>query len=179
MWRALTYFLCRACYLGHRTTRGRPELTKLAAPVALVLLVAIGAVEARVSAEQLAATVGRPRLDSAGVLLTAAGLLASTVIYLALGHLAEGDRAALRTGAVAGAIAGLVGGALRATIIAGAVADLVARYAAVPEWFVPSALAVFVALSCAASAVGGGALAWTGRRLSRAARSRPPDGFAR
>src|SRR5207244_1080499 len=59
-------------------------------------------------------------------------------------------------------------------LVAGPVADLVARYAAVPDWFVPGVLAVFVALSCVASAVGGGALAWTGRRLSRAARSRPP-----
>ncbi len=47
-------------------------------------------------------------------------------------------------------------------------------YAAVPDWFVPVALGMFVALSCAASVVGGGALAWTGRRLSRALRSRPP-----
>jgi hypothetical protein len=127
-----------------------------------------------VSADQLAATVGRPRLESAGVLLTAAGLLASAVVYLVLGHLAADDRSALRTGAVTGTIAGLLGGSLRAAIIAGAVRDLVARFAAVPDWFVPSTLAVFVALSCAAGAVGGGALAWTGRRLSRAARSRPP-----
>lgn len=144
-----------------------------------MLLVAIGVIEALVSAEQLAATVGRPRLDSAGVLQTAAGFLASTAVYLALGRLAASERAAVRTGTLTGASAGLVGGSLRALIIGGAVADLVARYAAVPEWFVPSALAVFVALSCAASAVGGGALAWTGRRLSRAARSRPPDGSAR
>lgn len=47
-------------------------------------------------------------------------------------------------------------------------------YAAVPDWFVTLALGVFVALSCAVSAVGGGAIAWTGRRISRAARSRPP-----
>jgi hypothetical protein len=139
-----------------------------------VLLVAIGAIEAWVSADQLAATVGRPRLENAGVLLTAAGLLASTVVYLVLGRLAADDRAALRAGAVTGALAGVIGGSLRAIIIGGAVAELVARYAAVPDWFVPGALAVFVALSCVASAVSGGALTWTGRRLSRAARSRPP-----
>jgi hypothetical protein len=143
-------------------------------PVAIVLLIAIGAVEASVSAQQLAESVGRPRLEGAGVTLSAAGLLASTAVYFVIGHLSADARAALRTGAVTGAIAGLVGGALRALIISGAVRDLVARYAAVPEWFVPAALAVFVGLSCAASAVGGGALAWTGRRLSRAARSRPP-----
>lgn len=149
-------------------------MSRIASPVAIVLLIAIGAVEASVSTQQLAESVGRPRLEGAGVTLSAAGLLASTVVYLVLGHLAADDRAALRTGALTGTLAGLVGGAVRALIIGGAVAALVARYAAVPDWFVTLALAVFVVLSCAASAVGGGALAWTGRRLSRAARSRPP-----
>jgi len=149
-------------------------VSRFAAPVATILLIAIGAVEARVSAQQLAETVGRPRLEGAGVLLTAAGLLASTVVYLVLGHLADDDRAAVRSGAVTGALAGLIGGALRAFIISGAVADLVTRYAAVPDLFVTVALAAFVALACVGSAVGGGALAWTGRRLSRAVRSRPP-----
>jgi hypothetical protein len=139
----------------------------------LLVLVAIGTIEARVSAEQLAATAGRPRLETAGVLLTAAGVLASAVVYLVLGHLASDDRAALRVGVAVGALAGLIGGSVRALIISGSVTDLVARYAAVPEWFVVSALAVFVALSCVACAVGGGALAWTGRRVSRAVRSRP------
>ena len=143
-------------------------------PVATALLIVIGAMEARVSAQQIAESVGRPRLESAGVMLTAAGLLASTVVYLVLGHLATNDHAALRTGVITGVLAGLVGGALRALIISGAVADLVARYAAVPDWFITVALGIFVVLSCAASAVGGGAIAWTGRRISRAARSRPP-----
>lgn len=141
---------------------------------ATALLAVIGAIEARVSAQQLAESVGRPRLESAGVMLSAAGLLASTVVYLVLGHLSSDDRAALRSGVITGALAGLVGGTLRAFIISGAVADLVARYAAVPEWFITLALAIFVILSCVASAVGGGAIAWTGRRISRAARSRPP-----
>jgi hypothetical protein len=96
------------------------------------------------------------------------------LVYLVVGHLALDDRAALRAGALTGTFAGLVGGTVRALIISGVVADLVARYAAVPDWFVALALGVFVALSVAASAVGGGALAWTGRRLSRALRSRPP-----
>lgn len=149
-------------------------MKRIAAPLAVVVLVAIGAVESSVSAQQLAEAVGRPRLEGAGVTLTAAGLLASAAIYLVLGYLAANDRAALRAGAITGVFAGLVGGTVRALIISGAVAVLVARYAAVPDWFVTVALGVFVALSCAASAAGGGALAWTGRRLSRAARSRPP-----
>ena len=149
-------------------------MSRIVAPLATVVLIAIGAIEARVSAQQLAETVGRPRLESAGVMLTAAGLLASTVVYLVLGHLAENDRAALRSGALTGALAGLIGGTARAFIIDGPVSDLVTRYASVPDWFVPTALAVFVALSCAGSTAGGAALAWTGRRLSRAARSRPP-----
>lgn len=149
-------------------------MIRVATPVAVLLLVAIGAVEARVSAQQIAESVGRPRLESAGVMLTAAGLLASTVVYLVLGYVSTDDRAALRAGVVTGVLAGLVGGALRALIIAGAVADLVARYAAVPDWFIAVALGVFVVLSAVASAGGGGAIAWTGRRISRAARSRPP-----
>ena len=149
-------------------------MTKAAIPVATALLIVIGVIEARVSAQQIAESVGRPRLESAGVMLTAAGLLAGTAIYLVLGHLAIDDRVALRTGAITGALAGLVGGALRALVISGAVADLVARYAAVPDWFITVALGMFVVLSCVASAVGGGAIAWTGRRISRAVRSRPP-----
>ena len=149
-------------------------MRRAAIPVATLLLTVIGVAEARVSAQQIAESVGRPRLESAGVMLTVAGLLASTVIYLVLGHIATDDRAALRTGVATGVLAGLVGGALRALIISGAVADLVARYAAVPNWFITVALGIFVVLSCVASAVGGGAIAWTGRRISRAARSRPP-----
>ena len=146
---------------------------RVASPIATVVLVAIGAVEASVSAQQLAESVGRPRIESAGVMLTAAGLLASALVYLVLGHLAVDDGAAVRSGLLTGAFAGLIGGTIRAVIISGAVSSMVARYAALPDWFVPSALAVFVGLSCAASVAGGAALAWTGRRLSRAARSRP------
>lgn len=144
-----------------------------AASIATGVLIAIGAVEASVSAQQLAESVGRLRLESAGVTLSAAGLLASAAVYLVLGHLAVDDRAAVRAGAVTGAFAGVMGGSVRALIISGAVASIVSRYAAVPDWFVPAALAVFVGLSSAASIAGGAALAWTGRRLSRAARSRP------
>jgi hypothetical protein len=145
---------------------------RIAPLIATIVLIGIGAVEASVSAQQLADSVGRPRLESAGVMLSAAGLLASAVVYLLLGHLAVDDRASLRAGGVTGALAGLIGGTLRALIISGELASLVIRYAAVPDWFLPVALAVFVGLSCAASVVGGAALAWTGRRLSRAARSR-------
>ena len=106
--------------------------------------------------------------------LTAAGLLASALIYLILGLLAPDDRAAVHIGALTGVFAGLIGGTVRAVIISGVVAELVARYAAVPDWFVAIALGVFVVLSSAVSAAGGGTLAWTGRRLSRALRSRPP-----
>lgn len=149
-------------------------MRRTAASLAVVLLVAIGAVEASASLEQLASSAGRPRLEGPGVALTAVGLLASAAVYLALGFLAADDRTATRAGAITGAVAGALGGTVRAVIVGGAVADLVARYAAVPAWFIPASLAVFVALACVASAVGGAALAWTGCRLSRAARSRPP-----
>jgi len=147
-----------------------------AAPaVAVVLLIAIGAIEASVSAQQLAEAIGRPRLEGAGVTLTAAGLLASALIYLVLGHIALDDRAALHAGALTGAFAGCA--LLRRARSAHAKQMSAAsprEYAAVPDWFVTLALCVFVALSCAVSTLGGGAIAWTGRRLSRAARSRPP-----
>ena len=149
-------------------------MRRIAPAVAVVVLVAIGAAEARVSVEQLAATAGRPRLETAGLTLTAAGLLASAAIYILLGFFAHDDATALRAGAITGAVAGLVGGAVRAFIIGETVTDLVTRYAAVPDVFVAAALVVFVGLSCAVSVAGGAALAWTGRRLSRAARSRPP-----
>lgn len=68
-------------------------MKRIAAPLAVVVLVAIGAVESSVSAQQLAEAVGRPRLEGAGVTLTAAGLLASAAIYLVLGYLAANDRA--------------------------------------------------------------------------------------
>ena len=147
-------------------------MRRIAPLIATGVLIGIGAVEASISAQQLADSVGRPRLESAGVMLSAAGLLASAVVYLLLGHLAVDDRGALHAGVVTGALAGLIGGSVRALIISGELASLVIRYAAVPDWFLPVALAVFVGLSCAASVVGGAALAWTGRRLSRAARSR-------
>jgi hypothetical protein len=146
----------------------------IAYAVAVALLVAIGAIEASVSAEQLSTQSTRPRLEAAGVMLTAGGLLASTLIYLVLGHFTASEGAAIRTGVITGVFAGLIGGTARALIISEAVAGLVDSYAAVPEWFVPVALGIFVALSCAVSALGGGAIAWTGRRLSRALRSRRP-----
>ena len=146
---------------------------RIALPIATGMLIAIGAVEASVSARQLAESVGSPRLESAGVTLSAAGLLASALVYLVLGHLAVNDRAAVRAGVLTGASAGLIGGAVRALIISGEVSSLVVRYATVPDWFVPAALVAFVVLSWAASIAGGAALAWTGRRLSRAALSRP------
>ena len=125
-------------------------MRRAASAVAVVLLVAIGAVEASVSAQQLAEAAGRPRLESTGVVQSAAGFLASAVVYLTLGYLAIDDRAALRAGTLTGLFAGLIGGTARAWIISGVVAELVGRYAAVPEWFVTLALGVFVVLSCAA-----------------------------
>ncbi|HKW77885.1 MAG TPA: hypothetical protein VJQ09_02230, partial [Candidatus Limnocylindria bacterium] len=80
---------------------------------------------------------------------------------------------AVRLGAVTGALAGLVGGGVRAWIIAPAVGAIVDRYAAVPEWFVPAALAVYVAIAFAGGAVVGGALTFAGARVARAWRTRP------
>jgi hypothetical protein len=111
--------------------------------------------------------VGAPRLGAAGAGLTALGLLASAAVYVALGWWLGEDRAALRSGALTGMLAGLLGGTVRAWLIAEPVGDIVRRYAAVPDWFVPLALAIFVALSTAASALGGAAIAFVGVRIRK------------
>ncbi len=135
--------------------------------LAVLVLTTIGALEARESARQLDELVGAVRIGAGGAGLTALGLLASAAVYLALGGWLGEDRAAVRLGALTGALAGLVGGALRAWIIAVPVGDIVARYATVPDWFVPLALAIFVALAAGASALGGAALAFVGVRIRK------------
>jgi len=136
-----------------------------AVALAAVLLVVIGALEAEASARQLAEAVGTLRLQASGAGLTALGLLASTAVYVGLGWWAGGDRDALRLGALTGIVAGLCGGAVRAWLIADTMHDIVVRYAAVPEWFVPAALAAFVGLAAVVSAVGGAAIAFVGVRI--------------
>ena len=133
---------------------------------------AIGAFEAGESSRQLGELIGAPRLGAASPGLTAVGLLASSMVFLALGWWLREDRAALRLGAATGAAAGLVGGTVRAWLIAEPVRDIVARYAAVPEWFLPIALALFVALSAVVSAIGGAAIAFIGVRVRRSRATR-------
>jgi hypothetical protein len=135
--------------------------------LAALLLVIVGTLEASESARQLSEIAGRPRLQPEGAGLTALGVAASSCVYLALGWWAGADRDAWRLGALTGAVAGLVGGTVRAFLIAGAVGDIVDRYAAVPEWFVPAVLVVFVALAVLVSAVGGAVLAFAGVRIRR------------
>ena len=132
---------------------------------AAAALVVIGWVEALVSLRQLEAVGGRPRLGPDGLLLAAAGFAASVAVYVALGWRARDDAEATRTGAGTGALAGLIGGTLRALLVRDALTEAVARYATVPDWFVPLALGVFVTLSAIASVAGGAVLAWSGRRL--------------
>ena len=139
-----------------------------AVALAALVLIAIGTLEAGESARQLDEMVGTPRLGAAGAGLTALGLLASAAVYLVLGFWLGEDRAALRLGALTGVVAGLLGGTVRAWLIAGPVGDIVARYAAVPDWFVPLVLAVFVALSVFVSALGGAAIAFAGVRIRKA-----------
>jgi hypothetical protein len=132
-----------------------------------LLLVIVGTLEANESARQLSDIAGRPRLQPAGAGLTALGLAASSAVYLALGWWAGADRDAWRLGALTGIVAGLVGGTVRAFLIAGPVGDIVERYAAVPEWFVPAVLVIFVALAAVVSATGGAVLAFAGVRIRR------------
>jgi hypothetical protein len=146
---------------------------RLALPLASLALVVIGTLEASESARQLSEVATRPVLRPEGVGLSALGFAASALVYLALGWWCAEDRAALRLGATTGVIAGLIGGAIRATLIADPVRTIVERYAALPEWFIPAVLVVFVVVQVIASAVGGATLAFAGVRLARVGRTRP------
>ena len=148
---------------------------KRAAAVALatVTLIVIGTVEAGESARQLA-DIGRGPIAPAGAGITAAGLVASCLVYLVLGWWLREDRAAIRMGLLVGILSGAAGGSIRALLIADALGQIVARYAAVPDWFIAAVLGVFVALSTLVSGAGGAALAFGGVRLSKAWRPRPP-----
>jgi hypothetical protein len=137
-----------------------------AVALAAVALIVVGTLEAGESARQLA-DLGRGPIAPAGAGITAAGLVASCVVYLALGWWLREDRAAIRMGLLVGMLSGAAGGTIRALLIADALRQIVARYAAVPDWFIALALGVFVALSTLASAAGGAALAFGGVRLRK------------
>ncbi len=143
------------------------DAAAVAVGLAGLLLVIVGSLEAGESARQLSEIAGRPRLQASGAGLTALGLIASSLVYLALGWWAGADRAAVRLGALTGVVAGLAGGTVRAIFIAGPVRDIVDRYAAVPDWFVPAVLIVFVGLAAVVSAAGGAVLAFAGVRIRR------------
>jgi hypothetical protein len=137
-----------------------------AVALATVALIVIGTLEAGESARQLA-DLGRGPIAPAGAGITAAGLLASSLVYLGLGWWLREDRAAIRMGLLTGILSGAVGGTIRALLIADALRLIVARYAAVPDWFIAVTLGVFVALSTVVSAAGGAALAFVGVRFRR------------
>jgi hypothetical protein len=148
------------------------------AVLAVVLLVAIGALEAGESARELGELPGRgrPELRPAGGAITVIGLALSTAIYVVLGRLlgrgGEDGRSAVLTGASVGVAAGLVGGTIRALAVRDFLDAEVARFGLGGE-LVTWSLAAFVGLSAAASAAGGAVLCWLGYRLSRP-RPRPP-----
>jgi hypothetical protein len=141
--------------------------------IASAILIAIGAVEAIASLDQLDAAGARPRLGGSGLAIGALGLLASAAVYVALGRLAASERAAVRSGGVTGALAGAIGGTLRAAILGDVVTYSVERYASVPDWFVPAVLAVFVVGALFASAAAGALIAWLTYRLTPRS-PRPP-----
>ena len=140
---------------------------------AVVLLVLIGTIEARESARQLAELTTFTRIQPMGAGLSALGLAASALVYLALGWWLHTDRPAMRLGAIVGTAAGLVGGSIRAWLIADPVRDAISRYANAPESFVVAVLMIFVALAVLVSAVGGAAMAFAGVRVSRSWPNRP------
>jgi hypothetical protein len=150
----------------------------LACLAAVAALVAIGAAEATVSVQQLEDLPGRgrPVLSGGGASLTGLGLLLSTGVYLALGWVwrDRGARGAARTGAVVGIFAGLIGGTIRAAVVRDYLAQTVGQFG-LPDSFTSWTLVVFVALSVAVSAAGGGAITWLAVQIAtrRSPRPRP------
>ena len=146
--------------------------------VAVVLLVAIGTVEAAQSARELADQPGRggPTLAPGGAALTFFGLVLSLAVYGALGWVVGRDRGterlALWSGAGVGIFAGLIGGSIRALFVRDYLAGTFGRYG-LPEELTSWSLAVFVVLSIVASAAGGGAITWLSFRWTRPGRPRP------
>ena len=147
--------------------------------LAAAALVAVGTVEAIVSAAQLAAQPGRgrPTLSGEGAALTLAGLAVSVAIYLVLGRAVGrsggNERDAVAAGAATGVLAGAVGGSVRALAIGGYIGEQIARFG-LPAELAVGLLAVFVGGSIVASAIGGGALCWLGLRLSSRSPRPPP-----
>ena len=150
----------------------------LAMVVSVVLLVAIGTIEAGESARQLADQPGqgRPTLAPGGAALTVFGLVLSLAVYGILGWVVARDRGTERfavwTGVVVGIFAGLIGGSIRALFVRDYLASALGRYG-LPEEITSWALVVFVLLSVAASAAGGGAITWLSFRWAPDARPRP------
>ena len=140
---------------------------------AAAILVLIGTFEALESSRQLAELTTFTRIQPAGAGLSALGLAASALIYLALGWWLHTDSPAIRLGAIVGTAAGLIGGSIRAWLIADPVRDAISRYADVPEWFVMAVLVVFVTLAVLVSAAGGAAMAFLGVIASRSWPNRP------
>ena len=146
----------------------RRGLVAIAASLALIV---IGTLEAAESARQIAELTSLTRIRPNGAGLSALGLAASAAIYVALGWWLRDDRAAVRTGALVGLVAGVVGGSLRALLIADAVREAIARNAVVPEWFVGAVLVAFVVVSAVVTVVGGATLTFAGSRLGSARRA--------
>lgn len=148
----------------------RRGLVAIAAAAALIV---IGTLEAAESARQIAELTNLTRIRPNGAGLSALGLAASAAIYVALGWWLRDDRPAVRTGALVGLVAGIVGGSLRAMLIADAVREAIARNAVVPEWFVAAVLIAFVVVSAIVAIVGGATLTFAGSRLGHVSRSGP------
>lgn len=149
-------------------------------PVALAVLalVAIGTAESLESARQLAGLAGRgrPVLAPSGTLLTLAGFGLSTIVFIALGvALARAGSlqpAAIRQGAIAGLVAGLLGGTIRALAVSDYLGATIRGFG-LPVMFLAISLAVFVVVAVIATGAAGAALTWLGFRLGRLRPRRP------
>jgi hypothetical protein len=139
--------------------------------VAVFVLVAIGTADAWFSNEQLALLPGRgrPVLSAAGSALTLVGIALSVVVYTVLGvslaRTGSRENAAVLTGAVVGAAAGIIGGAIRAYLVRDYVGEVLAGFGLADLLVVT--LAVFVALSVIVSIAAGAGVTWLSFRAAR------------
>jgi hypothetical protein len=140
--------------------------------VAVAALVAIGTFESSISVDQLSELPGRgrPALALGGIGLTAVSVVASAVVYVCLGiflaRIGSEDGRAVRSGAIVGVFAGLVGGSIRALLVRDYLDDVVDRFGLPPE-LVSWSLLVFVTLSVLVSGASGAAITWLGFRSGR------------
>lgn len=136
-----------------------------ASVIAAAPLVVYGSLTAALSARQVADLDLRagPRPDPLATLLESLGLLLALAAFAILGRYLHEPRAALRAGALAGALTGLGIAAAQSIALSGYLANAIDRYT-VPDVLLPVVLALYITLATATVAVVGAAVAWLAAR---------------